>query len=567
MKKIIYVLITSLIIISLSGCSSKSKSEKEEDTESSNDYTYPIVDTSLGICYNNSEIIEGPAEGEAFYGQDAQYTGNVPFYKDNEDGTVTDNVTGLIWTQNLSEKSMTWEEAGEYCENLEFAGYDDWRLPSLKELWSIRNFSVGWPWVDTDYFYLVGDGSEVAQQHTWSSNAYLVDTEEAVDNVAFAVNDWTGHIKSFIGSRFVRAVRGDAYGINDFEDNGDGTITDEATGLMWSQDDSREGMDWETALAYAENYDYAGYDDWRLPNIKELQSIVDYSGIFPAIDPIFNITGITNEAGNSDYPYFWSSTTNSYIDPEDKDNDDDYCYAWYVAFGYAVDSAGNDIHGAGAVRFDTKVEGGTDGMDGERYYNYVRLVRGGDVIKTPEGDTTTVVSDRVVPIEDGDTSMSANGTGETQNVIGGSKQGGTGETQNVAGSSEQWSTDGPPTGTSGSEQGSTDGPPTGTSDSEQGSTDGPPTGTSGSEQGSTGGPPTGTNGSEQGSKGGPPTGTGEQQKPDFSAAAEQLGVTEEALIDALGDPNGGKPDFATAAATLGITEAELQDALGVTTGE
>jgi hypothetical protein len=46
-----------------------------------------------------------------------------------------------------------------------------------------------------------------------------------------------------------------------------------------------------------------------------------------------------------------------------------------VAFGTAVDDDGNDLHGAGAVRFDTKVEGGPFGDGGERYYHYVRLVR------------------------------------------------------------------------------------------------------------------------------------------------------------------------------------------------
>ena len=217
---------------------------------------------------------------------------------------------------------------------------DDWRLPNIDELWSIRDFSAGWPWVDTDYFYLVGDGSEGGQQHSWSSNYYLVDTEEAVQDVAFIVNDWTGHIKALDGERFVRCVSGDEYGINDFVDNGDGTVTDNATGLMWAQADSGEAMDWEAALAYAEESTDGGYDDWRLPNIKELQSIADYSGILPAVDPVFDVTGITNEAGNADYPYYWSSTSNPYIDPRDEEG---YWYAWYLAAGYAVDTEGNDI--------------------------------------------------------------------------------------------------------------------------------------------------------------------------------------------------------------------------------
>ena len=362
--KMILILLT---LINITGC--------DEDSLASFDgIGYAVVDTGQTTCYDNSELIDCPVAGEAFYGQDAQYKGYEPSYTDNGNGTVTDNVTDLVWTQDQSDRSMDWSEAPSYCESLTVGGISDWRVPNIKELWSIRDFSEGWPWVDTDYFNLVSeDGFEGAQQHTWSSNYYRVDTEEAVENVAFIVNDWTGHIKALHGRRYVRCVSGDAYGTNDFVDNGDGTITDNATGLIWAQNDNGTAMDWEAALAYAEASTDAGYDDWRLPNVKELQSIVDYSGVFPAIDSaMFNVSKIINEAGNADYPYVWTSTSNPYIDPNDEYG---YWYAWYVAFGYAVDTNGNDIHGAGAVRFDTKSEDGASGPDGERYYNYVRLVR------------------------------------------------------------------------------------------------------------------------------------------------------------------------------------------------
>jgi len=464
----------------------------EKDSSISQKSNYPIVDTNQGLCYNNKEQIAGPAKGEAFYGQDAQYTGNVPSYTDNGDGTVTDNVTGLTWAQDLSKASMVWEDAADYCNSLKLGGYDDWRLPSIKELWSLRDFSQGWPWLDTDYFHLVGDGSQGAQQHSWSSNYYLVDTEEAVKHVAFAVNDWTGHIKVFDGKRFVRAVRGTPYGENDFVDNKDGTVTDNATGLMWAQDDSQKAMNWEEALAYAENSTYGGYDDWRLPNIKELQSIVDYSGSFPALDTsVFNITEIVNEAGNKDYPYFWSSTSNPYIDKHD-DPAEGYCYAWYVAFGYAVDHDGQDMHGAGAVRFDTKSDQGAEGIDGERVNNYVRLVRGGNVIETPEGDPSTIKEDRVVVFEDGETGM--------------------------------------PTGNKGPRK-EGDVPQSGQADSQ-------------------GMPPQ--------MQGGQPGG-----RPDFAAAAEELGIAEDELMEAMGDPTQGPPDFAAIAEKLGITEEDLMAALGL----
>ena len=100
-------------------------------------------------------------------------------------------------------------------------------------------------------------------------------------------------------------------------DNGDCTVTDRATGLVWSQSDSGVGMDWASALAWVaakNSSNYLGHSDWRLPNAKELQSIVDY-GRSPdttgsaAIDPVFGVTSITNENGKLDYPFYWTSTT------------------------------------------------------------------------------------------------------------------------------------------------------------------------------------------------------------------------------------------------------------------
>ncbi|MDD4082992.1 MAG: DUF1566 domain-containing protein, partial [Sphaerochaetaceae bacterium] len=289
-KKSLLIAISCIVVFSLTSCATQKNQGQEYENLS-----YPLVDTNQGLCYDNSQQIDAPKVGEAFYGQDAQYTTNRPSYTDNKDKTVTDNITGLIWTQELSDYSMTWEEANTYVESLNTGGITNWRLPTLKELWSIRDFSQGWPWVNTTYFHLVGDGSQGAQQHSWSSNYYLVDTKESKDNIAFVVNDWTGHIKAMDGKRFVRAVSGSEYGINEFKDNGDSTVSDEATGLMWAQDDSQETMNWEDALSFAENSEYAGYTDWRLPNAKELQSIVDYSGAFPAIDTsVFNISQIVN---------------------------------------------------------------------------------------------------------------------------------------------------------------------------------------------------------------------------------------------------------------------------------
>ncbi len=283
---------------------------------------------------------------------------------------------------------FTWQEAVDYADELELAGYDDWRLPSAKELFTISDFGLSWPYLDTDYFTLAS-GEVTKDEQYWTSNYYVGTTTEGGSEAAFGVNHVTGHIKAYpavargpAGGNYVRVVRGDEYGINDFVDNGDGTITDNATGLMWAQSDEGVELDWQDALAYAEDSELGGFTDWRLPNVKELQSIVDYSrspsaadvsAVGPAINELFSATEITNEAGDSDYGYYWSSTSAQFNDAEP------FYYAWYVAFGRAVDGNGEDSHGAGAVRFDTKTDrDGPDGEGGERYYNFVRLVRDAD---------------------------------------------------------------------------------------------------------------------------------------------------------------------------------------------
>jgi hypothetical protein len=476
-QKILMLGTAIILMVGLSACASfvkKTTSAKKVLLPGS----YPIVDSNQGFCYDNYKQIDPLAKGEAFYGQDAQYTGNVPSYTDNGDGTVIDNVTGLMWSQELSRESMPWSETSEYCEKLKTGGYKDWRLPTVKELWSIRDFSQGWPWVDTDYFHLVGDGSEQRQHHSWTSNLYLVKSEyqneQVKGNPAFIVNDWTGHIKAMSGNRFVRAVRGNtSYGKNAFVDNGDGTVTDEATTLMWSQDDNGEAVNWEDALVYAGNATIGAYDDWRLPNAKEIQSIADYSGVFPAMNTdYFNLTELTNIKGQKDYPFYWSSTSNP-VEGSDGEVDNGSVYAWVLAAGYNTDPDGNDLHGAGSVVFTPKSKENFTERDPEIHrYNYVRLVRGGEVTETPQGDSTTVKKDRVVVFEDGICNMS-------------------------------------------------------------------------------------------GSSGGPDGQQGGHNEPDFDAAAEKLGMSADAIKNALGEPGQGKPDFAAAAKKLGISEKELISAFGI----
>ncbi|MDP6494955.1 MAG: DUF1566 domain-containing protein [Dehalococcoidia bacterium] len=284
---------------------------------------YVVVDTGQGKCYNNELETTCPQPGEPLFGQDAQYAGIQPRYLDNGDGTVTDLNAGLMWQKDPRDKK-TYADAVKGTGLLGLGGYSDWRLPTIKELYSLILFSGtdvspcmgggtcnGVPFVDTIFFdFEYGDsasGERVIDAQYWSATEY-VGTTMGRDDTVFGVNFADGRIKGYprdTGPRgepftgFVRYVRGNTtYGINNFVDNGDGTITDEATRLVWMQADSGTALNWQAALAYCENLDYAEYDDWRLPDAKELQSIVDYSRSpattrSPAIDPLFDVTAMT----------------------------------------------------------------------------------------------------------------------------------------------------------------------------------------------------------------------------------------------------------------------------------
>ena len=102
--------------------------------------TYAIVDTDQLYCYDDVSGISCPGAGDAFYGQDAQYSGAAPRYRDNGDGTVSDLVTGLMWQGDPGEK-MTYDQAVAGVSSFNLAGYTDWRLPTIKELYSLIQFS------------------------------------------------------------------------------------------------------------------------------------------------------------------------------------------------------------------------------------------------------------------------------------------------------------------------------------------------------------------------------------------------------------------------------------------
>jgi len=126
-----------------------------------------------------------------------------------------------------------------------------------------------------------------------------------------------------------------------YVDNGNGTVTDARTGLVWQQSDDGQYRNWQNALGYCEGLSLGGHSDWKLPNIRELRSIVDFSRYYPAIDPVFSCrSGL-----------YWSSST----------------YANYPTIAWSVDFYDGyvDAYGKTTSSFDVRcVRGGPSGSFG-----------------------------------------------------------------------------------------------------------------------------------------------------------------------------------------------------------
>jgi len=323
---------------------------------------YPVPGTSQSSCTDYQNPIGArPSVSQvdcAGTGQDASNQGLAQEYCSHGDDTVTDMNTGLMWTKEVWPK--TYAEA-EASLPFEFAGYNDWRLPTIKELYTLINFDGvtgvteddNVPYIDTNHFdaHL---GTVINQRfidgQVWSTNSYtgaIMDSGKT-NKCQFGVNFIDGRIKCY-GSevKWTRYVRGaeNVVGVNDFAKVPDkDIIEDKATGLQWMMRDSGHynqapgsdgSMDWNEAIDFCKNMDFGnGYADWRLPTAHELQSIVDYSRSpdatsSAAIDPIFESSKVDSEVSSEDWGWYWTSTTHYDGQPEGS-------AAVYVAFGRAT---------------------------------------------------------------------------------------------------------------------------------------------------------------------------------------------------------------------------------------
>ncbi|MBI5376683.1 MAG: DUF1566 domain-containing protein [Candidatus Schekmanbacteria bacterium] len=317
-----------------------------------------LPQTGQTKCYDN----DGNEIACVGTGQDGDIQAGVawpnPRFTDNADETVSDNLTGLIWAKDGNviatkdsdydsdykpgDGAVYWTHALSYIDKLNsesYLGYTDWRLPNSNELQSLINSgeedtsiwlnnqgfvnvkSAGY-WSSSTY----GDANTCAWDiFMWS--AHLIGRQKnngdyyvwpvrsgqcgEVDNFAICLPQ-TGQTHSYVEGDDAAILAGVAWPDPRFTDNGDETITDNLTGLIWAKNGNPFGnaKTWQDTLDYVSSLNasnYLGYNDWYLPNRNELVSLLNVDKIDQAWHWI-NIEGFTN-VWSLDY---WTSTTYSF---------------------------------------------------------------------------------------------------------------------------------------------------------------------------------------------------------------------------------------------------------------
>jgi hypothetical protein len=327
--------------------------------------------TGQTTCYDTA----GSIVGCGGTGQDGDSQAGVGWssarYVDNGDGTITDTLTGLMWLKDLNcassagydpdgtgDGSMTWSHGLQFVADLNSgsvdisscasytAGHTDWRLPNYNELESLSDYET---------FGMYGLGSygfqNVPAYGEWWSSTSLTAQAAYVGNGyggGKSNKSWIAPVRGATAgnARVPRTGQTVSYESGDdgdlqmgvawpdprFIDNGDGTVTDALTGLIWLKDANCAGTIghdpsatgdgstvWQAALDFVAGINsgshdisacaaYTGsYTDWRLPNLREIRSLYDYSQGDPALPtghPFANVqTSVTNQRK------YWSSTT------------------------------------------------------------------------------------------------------------------------------------------------------------------------------------------------------------------------------------------------------------------
>ena len=327
---------------------------------------FTLADTNQRLCYDDWDSMTCPAPGADYYGQDAQYgwdtthTSDLRFTRDLSvpgNPVVVDNVSGLIWQgcaygltgdgcTDEDATSAQWSTQLANCNDLSWGGYTDWRLPDPYEMATlVDRGTVSEPHIDATAF------PATPNEYYWLSSSCATGPSFAL-SMPFGSGIVIPRDKLYY--TYARCVRGGPTpqpsrftrdtSVVDYP-----VVIDNRTGLIWQgcargmtgdtcSNGSATNGNWQAALVYCEELTWGGDTDWRLPNVVEMQSLLNYRFTSLAIDT----TAFPVTPGGG----FWSSSSSNHSSPS---------YAFYVYFY------------TGTVELNDKVD-----CD-----HYVRCVRGG----------------------------------------------------------------------------------------------------------------------------------------------------------------------------------------------
>lgn len=217
-----------------------------------------------------------------------------------------DTATGLIWSTNAAPAGFPqrWPEAMEAVAQLNaetYAGYADWRMPTRAELFSLISHTRINPCLPAKHPFM-----QVATTYYWT----------ATSCARLPAQAWYIHLG---GARVFKGAKDMSYMLwpvrgamrscvpEPMEEAPDTSI-DRRTGLMWTSNADHFGLvTWEQAAVCMNtlNREQAyGFSDWRLPDVRELESLTDTNSHSPALPPTFKADNIRE--------HYWSATTSAY---------------------------------------------------------------------------------------------------------------------------------------------------------------------------------------------------------------------------------------------------------------
>lgn len=322
------------------------------NTELAPTATHPLKKTGQTKSYENNttEVSDGSLKDDGHYrkGTAVNYT------RDDAKEIVADHVTGLMWQDDADAKNVKkqWltdanyatcsddntsaacsdttgdETIATYCAALNLGDYTDWRVPTADELAGILDHGRSDPSIDPTFQNTRASYYWSATDHTSRTDAWYIGFSDGKIGYSSLFSDKSS-------KRNIRCVRGEEQNSSgNFVANAD-VILDNTTGLRWqdNEDAKFKELTWKAAIDYCESLSLCSHDDWRLPSINELQSIVDRTRDHPAI--ALEFTHVNSALFSQ---YYWSST--GLTSDENR--------AWSVGFAGGVSGSSSKIKTGGS---------------------------------------------------------------------------------------------------------------------------------------------------------------------------------------------------------------------------